>query len=142
VEFPGRQNDAVPAVESAMPDDITISATAAVQHRQSSVHSTSATAVEPQTGANPAPVSPPVFNPTLRLDPALGLVVVEYRNDRGVITTSIPPQRMLEAYQHWENTHLGPAPPSGTGFVATGPSPAKSDAPNSTETVPDKSGNG
>lgn len=68
--------------------------------------------------------SPVVINPTLRLDPALGLVVVEFHNDRGELTTSIPSQYMLQAYQRWNDTHFGPAPPGTTSTVADSqPSP-------------------
>ena len=60
--------------------------------------------------AEPAPVASPIVNPTLRLEPALGLVVIEFRNDSGAITTSIPSQRQIEAYQRWETTRIGPRP--------------------------------
>jgi hypothetical protein len=49
----------------------------------------------------------PIPNPTLRLDPALGLVVIEFRNHTGAITTSIPSQRQLQAYQKWDMTGSG-----------------------------------
>ncbi|HET6194952.1 MAG TPA: hypothetical protein VFE12_04320 [Acetobacteraceae bacterium] len=68
---------------------------------------TSATTV-PQLQA--AVAASPVINPTLRLDPALGLVVIEFHNDSGTLTTSIPSQRQIQAYQRWETTQLGPAP--------------------------------
>jgi len=71
-------------------------------------------------------VAPPVINPTLRLDAALGLVVIEFRNDSGAITTSIPSQRQLQAYQRWITTQFGPAPDgeehTGAGPVSTVPS--------------------
>jgi hypothetical protein len=57
-----------------------------------------------------APAAPPVTNPTLRLDAALGLVVIEFRNQGGTITTSIPSQRQLQEYQRWAATQLGPMP--------------------------------
>ena len=38
-------------------------------------------------------------NPTLRLDPALGMVVIEFHNYAGNVTTSIPGERQLEAYR-------------------------------------------
>lgn len=38
-------------------------------------------------------------NPTLRLDAALGLVVIEFRDDSGKLTASIPSQRQIEAYR-------------------------------------------
>lgn len=56
------------------------------------------------------PASSPIINPTLRLNAALGLVVIEFRNDAGVITTSIPSQRQMEAYQRWAQTRTGPKP--------------------------------
>ena len=38
-------------------------------------------------------------NPTLRLDPTLGLVVIEFHNSAGGLTQSIPGQRQLDAYR-------------------------------------------
>lgn len=71
---------------------------------------TMATARElpPQTGPTPAPS--PITNPSFRLDPALGLVVIEFRNDAGAVTSSIPSERQLQAYQRWQTTQFGPAP--------------------------------
>lgn len=43
--------------------------------------------------------SPGTPNPTLRLDPALGLVVIEFVSKSGAVTSSIPSQRQLAAYQ-------------------------------------------
>lgn len=60
--------------------------------------------------AQSVPSAPPILNPTLRLDGALGLVVIEFRNNTGAITTSIPSQRQLQAYQRWQATRLGPTP--------------------------------
>lgn len=48
----------------------------------------------------------PFPNPSLRLDPGLGLVVLEFRNNRGEISNSIPSQRVLDAYR----THNQPLP--------------------------------
>jgi hypothetical protein len=52
----------------------------------------------------------PIPNPSLRLDPVLGLVVIEFRSDTGAVARSIPSQRQLEAYQRWETSRFGPAP--------------------------------
>ena len=54
--------------------------------------------------------APPILNPTLRLDAALGLVVIEFRSESGAVTTSIPSQRQLQEYQRWNSTQVGPAP--------------------------------
>ena len=38
-------------------------------------------------------------NPSLRLDPTLGLVVIEFHNKAGGLTHSIPGERQLDAYR-------------------------------------------
>ena len=61
---------------------------------------------------------PGIANPSLRLDPALGLVVLEFHSDSGAVTSSIPSERQLEAYQRWTQAGIG-APPGGLGSRAT-----------------------
>ncbi len=78
--------------------------------------------------AEPAPAASPITNPTLRLDAALGIVVIEFRNDSGAITSSVPSQRQLQAYQKWDVTCFGPTPPGVHGpplrtVAATGSEP-------------------
>jgi hypothetical protein len=68
--------------------------------------------------------SSPYPNPSLRLDPALGIVVLEFRSDTGVVTTSIPSERQLQAYQRWDATHLGPVPAARDGNSGADPQPA------------------
>jgi hypothetical protein len=51
-----------------------------------------------------------VTNPTLRFDVASGLVVIEFHNDTGAVTTSIPTLRQLEAYRVWGQPTPGYAP--------------------------------
>ena len=52
----------------------------------------------------------PIPNPTLRFDPVLGLVVIEFYSTTGAVTTSVPSQRQLQEYQRWNVTHLGQTP--------------------------------
>jgi hypothetical protein len=52
----------------------------------------------PPPGAGAPGGAPPVVNPSLHLDPALGLVVLEFRDEAGQVTGSIPSQRQIEAY--------------------------------------------
>ena len=105
----GRQHGAAVAVNLAMSSEFTVQAVSAAR-------ANSDAAGEPkQVVAERLPVSPavpsPIPNPSLRLDPALRLVVIEFRNDPGdAITTSIPSQRQLQAYQRWDVTHIGPTP--------------------------------
>jgi len=58
------------------------------------------------SGSGAAPATAPVAalhrvytNPTLRLDPALGLVVIQYHDAAGDVTASYPSQRQLDAYR-------------------------------------------
>lgn len=59
----------------------------------------------------------PTPNPTLELDAVLGLVVIQFRNDSGAVTNSIPSQQQLDAYRLWQETKIGP-PPNLGGTVA------------------------
>jgi hypothetical protein len=58
--------------------------------------------------AQAPPVSAPllVANPTLRFDVASGLVVIEFHDEAGDVTTSVPTLRQLEAYR----VHSQPSP--------------------------------
>jgi hypothetical protein len=42
---------------------------------------------------------PPAINPSLHVDPALNLVVLQFFDARGDVEQSIPSQRQLEAYR-------------------------------------------
>src|SRR4029078_1993284 len=64
----------------------------------------------PEEPVRAVSAAPPILNATLRLDAVLGLVVFEFRNQSGAVTTSIPGQRQLQGYQRWEATRFGPAP--------------------------------
>ena len=79
-----------------MPNDLTISgvrtllgSTDSVEPTQQSGYGT----IEPIGGGSALP------NPTLRLDAALGIVIIEFRNAAGEIADSIPTQQQLEAYR-------------------------------------------
>ena len=94
-----------------MPNDLTIPAVAANSSGNNTAVKAKAATVESATVVDPAPAPPLTTNPVIRLDKSLGLVVIEFRNASGAITTSIPSQRQLQAYQRWDDTRLGPAPP-------------------------------
>jgi hypothetical protein len=76
------------------------------------IRTTEAAPAEPTSAAGAGTASPGTPNPTLRLDPALGLVVIEFLSKAGTITSSIPTQRELTAYQE------GTAQPPGTPHVS------------------------
>ncbi|HVC61420.1 MAG TPA: hypothetical protein VND19_13795 [Acetobacteraceae bacterium] len=68
--------------------------------------------------AAPTPVL--VANPTLRFDVASGLVVIEFHDQAGAITTSVPTLRQLEAYRVWSPPARGQdAPAAGVHVSAT-----------------------
>jgi hypothetical protein len=104
-----------------MSNDFTVSAVTAIPSRNSTPVKPTAAAVEPTTLADPAPTPPLTVNPVLRLDEGLGLVVIEFHDDRGVITNSIPSQQQLEAYRRWDRSRFGPTPPDRTDTVASTP---------------------
>ena len=53
-------------------------------------------------------------NPTMRLDPVLGLVVIEFHNGSGSLTSSIPGQRQLDAYRMARELNNPPDPIPGS----------------------------
>ena len=57
----------------------------------------------------PKPVQP-YTNPDLRLDPALGLVVIEFHDESGKLINSIPNQRQIDAYRLHDVTLPGQIP--------------------------------
>jgi len=62
----------------------------------------------PPIPSRPNPTAERVLpNPTLRLEAALGLVVIEFRNDRGAIETSYPSERQLAVYRANELAGIG-----------------------------------
>jgi len=84
-----------------MPSDVSVGAIVSASASQlpaatslvrTSTAPTNATPAAATAAGNP--------NPTLRLDPALGLVVIEFVSKSGAVTTSIPTQRELTAYQN------------------------------------------
>jgi hypothetical protein len=74
----------------------------------------------PLSAATDLSTAPAMANPSLRLDPSLGLVVLEFHSGSGAVTTSIPSQHQLEAYQRWTQTGIGTPPGSMAGSVTTG----------------------
>ena len=94
-----------------MPNDLSIQAV-------SPLRGAGDTAV-PQREAASAPVPAPeaakpaklYANPDFHFDAAAGLVVIEFRNDTGTVTDTIPTQRQLDAYRSHQDTPGEPTPP-------------------------------
>lgn len=94
----------------------------------------------PQAAASGSTAQPYV-NPSLRLDAALGLVVIEFHDDSGKLTSSIPSQRQIDAYRRHEDTRPGqPRPESHTPESQTAESqteiPARAEEPSEPKPAP------
>ena|SRR5271165_2424249 len=62
-----------------------------------------------------APVAKPVplfINPSFQFDPSVGLVVIQFHDDKGILTSSIPSQKQLAAYRDHQATPPGEQPRS------------------------------
>jgi hypothetical protein len=66
--------------------------------------------------------SPAMPNPALRLDPVLGLVVLQFRDDQGEVVATLPTERELAAYRTAGKRAASPAAPQPT--AATAPAAA------------------
>jgi hypothetical protein len=90
----------------------------------------------PQARTEPPAVSPrPYINPSLRLDAALGLVVIEFRDDSGALTSTIPSERQIEAYRAHQEALPGQKPdmpPAAEAVTPATPAPEGPSAPTTT----------
>jgi hypothetical protein len=68
-----------------------------------------ATAAEPRSGP-PIKVPPPLSNPSVRLDPQLNIVILEFYNADGEISRKLPTERQLRAYTEGQDPELPGAP--------------------------------
>ena len=83
-----------------MPSDVSVKAVGSVPGASENPAGTQSEKFAPPAQAPPA--SPAlVANPSLRFDAASGLVVIEFHDQAGDVTTSIPTVRQLEAYRIW-----------------------------------------
>jgi hypothetical protein len=98
-----------------MPNDLSVQSVGAPGQGSASPSASGTTA--PTFPTVPA-ASAMLPNPTVRLDSALGLVVIEFRDAVGTVTNSIPTQQQLEAYRAWERDRLGASDTSIANLVA------------------------
>jgi hypothetical protein len=93
-----------------MPNDLAVQLLTTMRTGTDIVGDAKTAASQPPPQEEHAANTSSIPNPSLRLDPVLGIVVIEFRSDTGAVTTSVPSQRQLQAYQKWDATHLGTAP--------------------------------
>ena len=104
------------------------------------------------TAAAPPPIAPTGTaptgatsgNPSERLDPGLGLIVLSVHDAAGQVTDSIPTARQLQAYRVWQEARVGatqgPTPPplpDGVPFSGADSPPAAVPLPLPAATAPE-----
>ncbi len=101
-----------------MPNDLTIRPIAPSAPEPASGTAAQTAQALPEEAAPQTAMHPDAMpNPTLRLDQTLGMVVIEFHNSAGSVTSSIPGQRQLDAYRmareldNAPDTAPGTAPP-------------------------------
>ena len=102
-----------------MPSDLTVRAVVSITGPSENVAQPKPESFIPPATASPPPTGPPIANPSLRFDAALGLVVIEFRDASGKITTSIPTQRQMEAYRMYSEPLPGGGAPPARAHAAT-----------------------
>jgi len=100
-----------------MPTDLSVQAVGPVVGASENPAQPKPETFTPPAQAPPQPIPVLIPNPALRFNAALGLVVIEYRNAAGDVTTSIPTLRQLEAYRQWNQPLPGQV--HGPGAVAS-----------------------
>ena len=125
---PSRQDGVVTAISRpAMPNDLSIQAVA-----QPNPGSSTAAPSKPAVVAAPVeqttPTAADVPNPTLALNAALGLVVIEFRNSTGAVVSSIPTAQQIHAYQAWQDSGIGRPPNLGASMTNAAPAAASTQA--------------
>jgi hypothetical protein len=50
----------------------------------------------------------PLPNPTLRLEPELGIIIIEFRNNEGAVVNSLPTPHQIAEYRRHAGIGVGP----------------------------------
>jgi hypothetical protein len=100
---------------SVMPSDVSVKAVGPVLG--TSENPAGPNAEKSTSPVQAQPSAPPVLviSPSLRFDPASGLVVIEFHDQSGNVTRSIPTLQQLEAYRIWGRPSENPAVSGATG---------------------------
>jgi hypothetical protein len=88
-------------VRSVMPSDLSVKAVGPVLGASENPAEPKSEKFTTPAQAPPTPPAVLVANPSFRFDPVSGLVVIEFHDEAGDVTTSIPTLRQLEAYRIW-----------------------------------------
>ncbi len=97
-----------------MPSDLSVRPVSQIVDVRPTTPTATSAATSSQTATKPN--SPMYPNPSYRLDPALGMVVIEFMSAGGVVRSSLPTQQQLDAYHRELDTgaklDLSGAPPA------------------------------
>ncbi len=96
-----RQDGAAAMDHFAMPSDLSVKPVGRILGAIENPAEPKPDKFTPPGQAPPAAPAVLVANPSLRFDAVSGLVVIEFHDDAGHVTTSIPTLRQLEAYRIW-----------------------------------------
>ena len=108
------------AVLPPMPNDLTIHPVPSVMAASEAHGEARHDDIAPRQAAAAGSTAQPYVNPSLRLDAALGLVVIEFHDEAGKLTSSIPSQRQIDAYRRHEDTRPGQRRPEAQTEARTG----------------------
>ncbi len=98
-----------------MPGDFAISQTSpqpALQETAAALGPVQPAAASSDAAQVSATSKRPLINPSLHLDVALNLVVLQFLDDKGDVTDSIPTAKQLKAYQSHQSDGTGPSIPA------------------------------
>jgi len=110
-----------------MPNDLSIQAVAQANTGSGgTVPAKTAAMVAAVEQTAPAATASP--NPTLALNAALGLVVIEFRNNAGAVVSTIPTAQQIQAYQAWQDSGIGRPPNLGASMTTAAPAAASTQA--------------
>lgn len=94
-----------------MPSDIAVTRVVAVPASVEAARDRPMPQVQPHSADRMAdkraPDAPAPPNPTMRLDPELEIVVLEFRDEGGQVRNTIPTEQQLAAYRAWDRTGHG-----------------------------------
>jgi hypothetical protein len=112
-----------------------ITATSGMQATDFTAHAASRSQAQAPSPDSPQTVTAAAAqltpNPSLRIDSALAMVVIEFHGTNGAIENSIPTVQQLDAYRRSQGTHHAPEPTAS----AAGDQPATPSSPTLTSPI-------
>ena len=93
-----------------MSESLSIQAVGSTQTVAAANAASSRTATTATTAASTSATAlPDLPNPSMHIDPQLGVVVLQFRSSSGLVTNTLPTQSQLDAYRAFGVPHAGDA---------------------------------